>query len=71
MAFVVTATTQGDDLIPSKQVVMAVRNSREEAEMALAAIETERNDWLAKHGSSIPWWAECSVYSEFDVREVP
>ncbi len=71
MAFLVTGTTQGDDLIPQKRVVMAVRNSREEAEIALAAIETERNDWLAKHGSSIPWWAECSVYSEFDVCEVP
>ncbi len=70
-SYLVTGTTRGDDLVPSKEVVLAACDTHWDAQAELNRIQKERDDWMAEHGASVPWWAECTLYSGFQIREAP
>lgn len=71
VSYLVTGTTRGDDLVPSKEVVLAACDTEPEAQAEMTRIENERDDWMQEHGASVPWWAECTLYDRFEIRAAP
>jgi hypothetical protein len=70
-SYLVTGTTRGDDLVPSKEVVLAACDTHWDAQAELNRIRDERDDFMQEHGDSIPWWALCTLYNDFQIRQVP
>ncbi len=69
MAFVLIATTRGDELTSSVKTVIAVSESKgalEEMRLRRAAI---RESWLDTH--SVYWFQQCSIIAQEEIEEVP
>ncbi len=68
MAYVLIATSTGDELIPAKDTIVATSDSRKKLEKLKAKRLKERTEWLATH--ELPWWAEECVIAEERIEEI-
>jgi hypothetical protein len=68
MAFVLIARSTGDELIPSKDSVIAVSENREALEQLSEMRSKERAEWLSHN--PIPWWAEECITASERIEEV-
>ena len=71
MSYLLISKTFGDDLIDSKKKVIASSEKYETLARLLEERKTEREDWLAKWGEQLPWWAHCSLIEKEFIEEVP
>lgn len=68
MAFVLIATTKGDDLFPSRDTVVATSKHKHELETLQEARAAERAEYLACH--NVPWWQQEAVIGRERIEEV-
>jgi len=69
IGFVLIARTNGDELIPAKDSVIAASDSRARLELLKEAREEERKAYLAAH--PIPWFLEYGIIASERIEEVP
>lgn len=69
MAYVLVATSRGDDLFGATKTVVMVSLNKEKLEKLILTRAEERNEWLSKN--VVPYGAECSITEKEEVVEVP
>lgn len=68
--YVLIASSTGDELIPSKDTVVATSDCREDLEKLKAKRLKERTEWLATH--ELPYWTmEGVIIASERIEEVP
>ncbi len=66
--FVLIGTTRGDELIHSRQVVIAASVHKDRLTALSEARAKERQAYLANH--EVPWWSEEAIYEKEEIQEV-